>query len=118
MSKTRAELDQERARLAERIQAQRANLARELAPLQRVSQAGNTLGALLAEAIAYVKERPLAVSALVGGLLLLKPKGVWRWAKRGFFIWRGWRAVQVWQPEMVLGLLRRAFAAKRFFTTK
>jgi hypothetical protein len=118
MAKTRAELDQERARLTERIQAQRVNLARELAPLQRVSQASNTLGALVAEALAYVRERPLAMSALVGGLLLLKPKGVWRWAKRGFFLWRGWRAVQVWQPGMVLGLLRRAFSAKSFFTTK
>jgi hypothetical protein len=118
MAKTRAELDQERARLSERIQAQRANLARDLAPLQRVSKAGNTLGALVAEAIAYVRERPLAMSALAGGLLLLKPKGVWRWAKRGLFIWRGWRAVQVWQPGVVLGLLRRVLAAKNFFATK
>lgn len=118
MAKTRAELDQERARLTERIQAQRANLARDLAPLQRIAQAGNTLSALVDEAIAYVRQRPLAMAALAGGLLLLKPKGVWRWAKRGFLIWRGWRAVQQWQPGMVLGLLRRVLAAKSFFTTK
>ncbi|MBC7682191.1 MAG: hypothetical protein H7172_07645 [Ferruginibacter sp.] len=118
MAKTRAELDQERARLAERIQAQRANLARDLAPLQRITRAGNTLSALVDEAVAYVRERPLLMAALVGGLLLLKPKGVWRWAKRGFFLWRGWRTVQHWQPGTVLGLLRRVLAAKNFFTAK
>ena len=118
MAKTRAELDQERARLAERIQAQRATLARELAPLQRLTRAGNTLSALMEEAVAYVRQRPLLMSALVGGLVLLKPKGVWRWAKRGFFLWRGWRTVQQWQPGTVLGLLRRVLAAKSFFASK
>lgn len=118
MAKTRAELDQERARLTERIQAQRANLARDLAPLQRVTQVGNTLSGLVDEAVAYVRQHPLAMSVVVGGLLLLKPKGVWRWAKRGFILWRGWRTVQQWHPGTVLGLLRRGLAAKKLFTGK
>ena len=118
MAKTRAELGQERARLTERIQAQRANLARDLAPLQRITQVGNTLSGLVDQAVVYVQQHPLAMSALVGGLLLLKPKGVWRWAKRGFIVWRGWRTVQQWQPGTVLGLLRRVLAAKSFFTSK
>ncbi|WP_295957397.1 YqjK family protein [Rhodoferax sp.] len=118
MAKTRAELDQERARLTERIQAQRANLARELVPLQRITRAGNTLSALVDEAVAYVRERPLAMSALAAGLLLLKPKGVWRWAKRGFFIWRGWRAVQQWQPGTVMDVVRQVLAVKNYFARK
>ena len=118
MAKNRAELDQERARLTERIQAQRANLVRELAPLQRVMRVGNTVFALVDDAVVYVRQSPLAMSVLVTGLLLLKPKGIWRWAKRGIFIWRGWRTVQQWQPGTVLGLLRHVLAAKSFFTTK
>lgn len=118
MAKTRAELDQERARLAERIQAQRANLARELAPLQRITQAGNTLSALVDEAVAYVRQRPLAMSALAAGVLLLKPKGVWRWAKRGFFVWRGWRAVQQWQPGTLMDVVRQVLAVKNYFSRK
>lgn len=118
MAKTRAELDQQRARLAERIQTQRVNLARELAPLQGIAQVGNTVSTLLHEAIAYVRQSPLAIPVLVGSLLLLKPRGVLRWVKRGFFIWRGWRTVQQWQTGTVLGLLRRVLAAKSFFTTK
>lgn len=118
MAKTRAELDQERARLAERIQAQRANLARELAPLQRITQAGNTLSALVDEAVAYVRQRPLTMSALAAGVLLLKPKGVWRWAKRGFFVWRGWRAVQQWQPGTLMDVVRQVLAVKNYFSRK
>ncbi|MEO5797345.1 MAG: YqjK family protein [Rhodoferax sp.] len=118
MAKTRAELDQERARLTERIQAQRANLARELAPLQRITRAGNILSALVDEAVAYVRQRPLAMSVLAGGLLLVKPKGVWRWAKRGFFIWRGWRAVQQWQPGTVMDVVRQVLAVKNYFARK
>lgn len=118
MAKTRAELDQERARLAERIQAQRANLARELAPLQRITQARNTLSALVDEAVAYVRQRPLAMSALAAGVLLLKPKGVWRWAKRGFFVWRGWRAVQQWQPGTLMDVVRQVLAVKNYFSRK
>nr|WP_315205963.1 YqjK family protein [uncultured Albidiferax sp.] len=118
MAKTRAELDQERARLTERIQAQRANLARDLAPLQRVSQAGNVVSALVAEAVAYVRQRPVAATLLLGGLVLVKPKGVWRWAKRGFFIWRGFRAVQQWQPGTIMDVVRQVVAVKNYFATK
>jgi hypothetical protein len=118
MAKTRAELDQERARLTERIQAQRANLARELAPLQRVSNASNVLSALLAEAVAYVRQRPVAAALLVGALVLVKPKGVWRWAKRGLFIWRGWRAVQQWQPGTFMDVVRQVLVMKNYFARK
>lgn len=118
MAKTRAELDQQRARLTERIQAQRVNLVRELVPLQRISRAGNTVFAAIDATVVYVRQSPLAMSALLGGLLLLKPKGVWRWTKRGILLWRGWRTVQQWQPGTVLGLLRRVVAAKNLFTTK
>ncbi len=118
MAKTLAELAQERARLTERIQAQRANLARELAPLQRVSQAGNTLSALLGEAIAYVRARPVATAVMLGGLVLVKPRGAWRWAKRGFLVWRGWRAVQQWQPGSAMDVVRQVLALKGYFARK
>ncbi|WP_367847898.1 YqjK family protein [Rhodoferax sp. WC2427] len=118
MAKTLAELDQERARLTERIQAQRANLVRELAPLRRVSNASNVLSALVAEAVAYVRARPVAMALLLGGLVLVKPKGVWRWAKRGFFIWRGFRAVQQWQPGTFMDIVRQVVAVKNYFATK
>jgi hypothetical protein len=118
MAKTLPELAQERARLTERIQAQRANLARELAPLQRVSQAGNTLSALVGEVLAYMRSRPVATAVMLGGAMLLKPRGAWRWAKRGFLIWRGFRAVQQWKPGTAMDVVRQVLAMKNYFARK
>ncbi|WP_394790481.1 YqjK family protein [Rhodoferax sp.] len=107
MAKNRLELAQERARLTERIAAQRSVLARELAPLQRVSQAGTTVTGLVSEVLAYIRQHPLALATVLGSALLLRPRSVLRWVKRGMFLWRGWRTLQRWQPGIWLGLLRR-----------
>ena len=107
MAKSRIELAQERARLTERIAAQRIILARELVPLQRVAQTGNRLTALVGDAVAYIGQHPLALASVAAGMLLFKPRTALRWAKRGLFLWRGWRAVQQWQPGILLGILRR-----------
>lgn len=107
MDKTRSELAFERVRLVERIQFQRATLVRELAPLQRVSQAGDRMTALGAEVLLFLRQHPLAIGSMLAAVALFKPRAAWRWAKRGFFVWRGWRTVQQWQPGMWLQLLRR-----------
>nr|WP_315427823.1 YqjK family protein [uncultured Albidiferax sp.] len=107
MAKTRIELAQQRAQLVERIAAQRVLLAHDLAPLQRVGQAGNRVSNLVGDVVAYLGQHPLALAAALGSLMLFKPRSALRWAKRGLFLWRSWRAVQIWQPAMLLGLLRR-----------
>ncbi|MCX7277250.1 MAG: YqjK family protein [Burkholderiales bacterium] len=107
MGKTHTELAYERGRLLERIQYQRSLLARECAPLQRVAQKGDHLAGLAAELLAFARQNPLTLGAVAAVVLVFKPRMAWRMAKRGFFLWRGWRMVQQWQPGTLMQLLRR-----------
>lgn len=107
MGKKRAELAYERGRLLERIQYQRRELARELLPLQSMAQKGDRWAAIVADLIGVVRQSPLTFGSVAIALAVLKPRMAWRLAKRGFFIWRGWRAVQQWQPAMLQQFLRR-----------
>jgi hypothetical protein len=107
MGKSHTELAYERGRLLERIQYQRAALVRELAPLQRAAHKGDHLTGLLAELLSFAKQNPLTLGAAAAVLLVFKPRLAWRWGKRGFAMWRGWRALQQWQPGMLVQYLRR-----------
>jgi hypothetical protein len=107
MAKTQVELDQERARLLERITAQRASLVRDLEPVRRVEHLGQRVSALVADALGYIGGRPLAVMAAVAGLLVVRPRTALRLLGRGLALWRGWRTVQKWQPGLVWKLVRR-----------
>jgi len=35
-------------------------------------------------------------------LMLLKPRRALRWAGRGLFVWRSWRALRAWLPASLL----------------
>ncbi len=107
MPKTQVELDHERARLTERIAAQRATLVRDLEPVRRVEQWGQRLSALAADVLGYVGGRPLTVAAVVAGMVLVKPRSSLRLLGRGLALWRGWRTVQKWQPGLVWKLVSR-----------
>jgi hypothetical protein len=107
MGKTHTELAYERGRLLERIQYQRSALARELAPLQRAAHKGDHLAVLAAELLVFARQNALTLGVAAVAVAVFKPRMAWRLAKRGFFLWRGWRMVQQWQPGMLLQFLRR-----------
>ena len=101
MDKRSAELLLERGQLIERIASQRITLANQLAPLQKVASASDRTASLLQGLVRYLKERPVPVLVMAAALVLFKPKGAWRWAQRGLFVWRTWRALRTMVQQQV-----------------
>ena len=42
--------------------------------------------------VRYFRSRPLAVGALAALLAASRGRGLMKWAQRGVFVWRAWRA--------------------------
>ena len=42
----------------------------------------------------WLKHHPLAVVVAVASVVVARPQRAWRWARRGFFVWRGWQAIR------------------------
>ncbi len=106
MDQRLAELHRERGQLIERIASQRTALASQLVPLQKVAAAGDRAVSVFQGFVGYLKERPLPAIVVAVALVLLKPKGAWRWAQRGLLVWRTWRALRTSVPQ---ALWRRWF---------
>lgn len=83
-----------RGRLIERIANQRTALSRELQPVCGVLHTADQGIARVRTATAFLKNHPGFVLAAVALLVALKPRRVWRWAKRGFLVWRTWRSLR------------------------
>lgn len=83
-----------RGRLIERIARQRALLGEQLQPVRGVLDATDRGIARVRTGVDYLRQRPELVVAAIALLIILKPRRVWRWAKRGFVAWRTWRAVR------------------------
>lgn len=94
MNQALIELALKRGRLIERIAGQRAALARELQPVQTVLRLTDRTLAGVCGGIRYVKRHPGAVVAAGVMLIILKPRHVWRWARRSFIAWRAWHALR------------------------
>lgn len=103
MKQSLIELHQQRGRLLERIASQRTTLARQVLPLQNASDAGSRVWALLRGGVQYLKSHPLPVALTALALMLLKPRRALRWAGRGLFLWRGWRALRAWLTALLRG---------------
>lgn len=73
-----------------RIEAQRALLAQQIQPVESAL----ALADKAAAGVDWMKANPVAVGSAVAVLALLKPARAWRWAKRGFFVWRGWNKLR------------------------
>lgn len=101
------ELHQQRGQLVERVASQRQVLAQQLAPLQSSFNIADRVAGVVQDGKAFVQRHPLAIAAAVAGMVLLKPRTVWRWGQRGLVAWRTWRT---WRS--VSGLLP-AFIADR-----
>lgn len=76
--------------LKARIDEQRRLLAGQVAPLESALVRGDTA----LQGVNWLKHHPAAIAAAVAALVLVRPKAAWRWAKRGFFVWRGWQALR------------------------
>lgn len=105
MNKQLLALHLERGRLQERIAHQRAALGLELLPLVNAATAASRVMAAGRQAAGFVRSNPLLILAALATAFVLRPKGVWRLAKTGLVIWRGWRAVAALVPGPVFSSL-------------
>lgn len=90
MNDRRLELAARRGALGARIAQQREAMAYHSASLERLLAKGDAT----LRGIDWLKQHPLAVGAGVALAVILRPNRAWRLARRGFFVWRGWKAVQ------------------------
>lgn len=84
-----AQLHVRREGLIARSAAQRDELALLIAPLRRPAQAADRVVA----GAQYLRAHPGAVVIAVAALVVLSPKRAFRWARRAFGLWRGYRLV-------------------------
>lgn len=90
MSPERLELLLTRERLRERIDHQRRALAAAAWPIEVACGAGDAAGA----AGRWVREHAAALAAGAVGLFVVRPKGTFRWLRRGMFVWRVWKGLR------------------------
>lgn len=93
-SKSLADLERERGRLLERIAGQRRQLPVQLAPVAQLLQLGDKVVQTVHAGRDFVRRHPWAVGAFGALMVLRRPRSIGRWAKRGLFIWRGWRTAR------------------------
>jgi len=76
--------------LKARIDAQRKALAAHTAPLAAALEKGDQA----LKGVDWLKRHPVAVGAVAAAVALSRPRRAFRWAQRGFFLWRGWQALR------------------------
>ena len=83
-----------RGRLLERIANQRKALVSDLQPVCRIVHAADHAVVRVRLFSDFLKRHPALVLASVALLVALKPYRAWRWAKRGFMLWRTWQSLR------------------------
>jgi len=76
--------------LKARIEAQRLSLAEQTEPLETALARGDTV----LQGVDWLKYHPVAIAAAVAAVVVARPRKAWRWAKRGFFVWRSWQGIR------------------------
>lgn len=94
MNQELIDLAVERGRLIERISQQRQLLDQQLRPLGETLDTADRLVLTARRCGTYLKQHPEVVAAGVATLVILQPRRVWRWSRRGFFAWRTWRRLR------------------------
>jgi len=84
------ELAVKRGELKARCAQQREALAGSAWPVREALAAADQ--AVLG--VDWLKRHPGAVVAAVVALVVARPRRAWGLAKRGFFLWRGWKALR------------------------
>jgi hypothetical protein len=65
-------------------------LARHAEPLQGALAKGDSV----LKGVDWLKHHPAAVGVAVTVAVIARPKRAFRWARRSFFLWRGWQAIK------------------------
>ncbi|WP_313952304.1 YqjK-like family protein [Accumulibacter sp.] len=107
MNQELIDLAVERGRLIERISSQRQRLGQELQPVGNALQTADRALTAVRSGTAFVREHPEAVAVGVALLIVVQPSRVWRWSKRGFFVWRTWRMLHSQFSDLGLVTPRR-----------
>jgi membrane protein required for beta-lactamase induction len=84
------DLAQRHGALRARIDAQRQELARHVWPLEATLAGADRVR----DGIDWLKAHPEAVVAATATVVVVSPRRAWRWGKRGYVLWRGWRAIR------------------------
>ena len=87
MNSNLLDLAARRGLLQARIDEQRRALNHHAIPLQSALARGDAV----LKGVDWLKHHPVAVGAAVAAVVVARPKRAWRWAKRGLFLWRGWK---------------------------
>lgn len=90
MNAKQLELATRHGALRARIDEQRRTLSQQSAPLAAALERGDAV----LEGVDWLKHHPAAIAAAVATVVIARPRRAWRWAKRGFFVWRGWQAIR------------------------
>lgn len=81
------ELAARRGELKAKIAMQRDAVARNTWPLAKaLGAADRTLAG-----VDWIKHHPGAVAAAVATVVAARPSRIWRWGRRGFFLWKSWQ---------------------------
>ncbi|MBS1197652.1 MAG: hypothetical protein H6R18_1437 [Proteobacteria bacterium] len=86
----RFELATRRGELTAHIAMQRGTLAGHMQPVARLLGVADRA----VDGAHWLKRHPQIIAAFAVGLLIARPRRAWRWAKRAFFVWRSWKALQ------------------------
>ena len=89
------ELQLQRGRLLERIAHQRDALGQQTEPVVRVLHLGDRVAGIASECKRTVIENPLTTAAVLGAVVVMRPRAMLRWAQRGFFAWRSWNTLRL-----------------------
>jgi hypothetical protein len=90
MSERLLDLATRRGMLQARIANQRQALSDNIWPLREGLRASDSV----LSGVDWLKQHPAAVVAAVAAAVIARPKRIFRWGQRGFFLWRGWRAIK------------------------
>lgn len=86
----RLELATRRGELSALIGFQRTTLAQQAWPVaSALSVADRALAG-----VDWLKRHPLALAVAVVALVIARPRRVWRWSARIYFLWRGWQGLR------------------------
>ena len=85
------EIMRRRERLLARCDAQRA----ELTALARRWQGPLNAADRAVAGLNYLRHHPVILGAAIALLLVIQRRGWWRWARRGFTVWRAYRALGI-----------------------
>lgn len=76
--------------LRAKIDEQRRALAQHSAPIEAVLVRGDAV----LKGVDWLKHHPVAIGVAVAAAVIARPRRAFRWAQRGFFLWRGWTAIR------------------------